>query len=100
MLECLALQQLHGNEVLTVRFVNLVNRADIRMVEGGRSEGFSLEAFAGRRVVLHFGRKEFQRDMPVQLEVFGFINYTHPAAVELRENPIVRNGLANHALIF
>ena len=34
--------------------------------------------------------------MPMQLEVFGFVDHTHPAATELRENAIVRDGLADH----
>jgi hypothetical protein len=58
MLERLSLQQLHRNEALTVRFVDLVDRADVRMIERGRSEGFALEAFAGSRIVLHFYRLE------------------------------------------
>jgi hypothetical protein len=38
MLECLSLRQFHGDEVLAVRIVDFINRADIRMVERGRSE--------------------------------------------------------------
>ena len=71
MLERLSLQQLHGDEVLAVRFINLVNRADVRMIERGGSEGFALESFAGSRIVLHLRRQKLQRDMAVQLEVFG-----------------------------
>src|ERR1700681_996676 len=67
-LERLSLQQLHGDEVLAVRFVNLVDRADVRMIERGGSEGFSLKSFAGSRIVLHLWRQELQRDMAVQLQ--------------------------------
>src|ERR1700686_3031755 len=35
--------------------------------------------------------------MPMQLEVFGFVHHTHPASAELREDAIVRNGLAGHS---
>ncbi len=34
--------------------------------------------------------------MTIQFEVFDFIHHTHPAATELRENPTVRDGLADH----
>src|SRR6202521_4494681 len=34
--------------------------------------------------------------MAGQLEVFRFVHYTHPAATELREDAIVRDGLADH----
>jgi hypothetical protein len=40
--------------------------------------------------------QEFERDVAMQLEVFGFVHHTHPAATELRENAIVRDDLANH----
>ena len=29
--------------------------------------------------------------MAVQLEVFGFVHHTHPAATELREDSVMRN---------
>jgi hypothetical protein len=41
-----------------------------------------------------------QQDMAAQLEVFGFVDHTHPAAAELRQNAVMRNGFADHALIF
>ena len=96
MLERLSLQQLHGDEVLTVRFVDLINRADVRMIERGGSEGFPLKSFTGGRIVLHLSGQELQRDMAMQLEVFGLVDHTHPAATELREDAIVRDGLADH----
>ena len=34
--------------------------------------------------------------MALQLEVFGFIDHTHFAATELREDAIVRDGLADY----
>src|SRR5579862_2323403 len=55
-LERKSLQQLHSDEVLAVRFVNLVNRADVRVIERGRSEGFPLKPFAGSRIILHLWR--------------------------------------------
>src|SRR5207302_4662836 len=79
-LECLAFQQLHGDEVLTVRFVDLVNRADVRMIERRSGEGFPLESFAGGRIVLHFYRQELERDMAVQFKIFSFVHHTHAAA--------------------
>jgi hypothetical protein len=32
----------------------------------------------------------------LQLEVFGFVDHTHPASPELLEDAIVRDGLADH----
>ena len=96
MLQRLSFQQFHGDEMLAVRFVDLVNRADVRMIERGGGKGFALESFAGCGIILHFRGQEFQRDVAPQLEVFGFVDHTHPAAAELRENPVMRNGFADH----
>lgn len=95
---CHPLQQLHGDEVLAFRFIDLVNRANVRMIERGRGEGFSLEPFAGSRVVSHLCRQELQRNMAVQLEVFGFVHHTHPAATEFLQNTVVRDGFADQAI--
>src|ERR1700686_4448509 len=66
------------------------------MIERGRGAGLALKSFAGSRIVLHLRRQEFQRDMAVQIEVFGFVDHTHPAAAQLLDDAIVRDGLADH----
>jgi hypothetical protein len=43
-LERLAFQQLHGNEISAVLFSDVVDGADIRMVQGGSSLCFPLKA--------------------------------------------------------
>jgi hypothetical protein len=83
-----------------ILFVDLVNRADVRMIESGGGKGLALEAFAGRGIVFHFRGKKLQRDAAPQLEVFRFVDHAHPAAAELRQDAIVRDGLTDHAPIF
>jgi hypothetical protein len=39
-------------------------------------------------------RQELQRNMAVQLEVFGFVIHTHPATPKLLYDAIVRDGFA------
>jgi len=36
---------------------------------------------------------------PVQGYVLGLVDHTHPAAAELLDDPVVRNGLADHAAV-
>jgi hypothetical protein len=43
MLQRLAFQKLHGDERLAVMLANLVNRADVRVIEGESGASFSLE---------------------------------------------------------
>src|SRR5882762_2232918 len=95
-LQRLSLQQLHGDEVLAVRFVNFMDRADVGMIERGRSKCFALKSLPRSGIVLHIRGKKFQRDMPMQLKVLGFVHHTHTAATELLQDSIVRDGLADH----
>ena len=37
--------------------------------------------------------------MAMQLEVLRFVHHTHPAATELRDDAIVRNGFADHCSV-
>jgi len=48
-LQRLALQQLHADEGLALVLVDVVDRADIGVVEGRRGPGLALEALGTRR---------------------------------------------------
>ena len=50
----LPLQQLHGDEVLAVGFIDFVDRADIGMVERRGGKGLALESLACGGIVFHF----------------------------------------------
>src|SRR5437879_5759926 len=78
--ERLPLQQFHGNKGSPIGLVNLVDRADIRMIQGGRSFGLALKAAESLCVVGKVVGKELQCDMATELEVFRLIHDAHPAA--------------------
>jgi hypothetical protein len=78
-----------GDEGSPIGLVNLVDRADIRVVQGGRSFGFPLETAEGLRVVGKFVGKEFQGDVATELEVFGLVNDTHAPAPDLAEDAVM-----------
>jgi hypothetical protein len=44
-------------------------------------------------------RKELQRNAPAQLHILGFVNYSHTAAAEAVEDPIVGDDTSNHQQI-
>src|ERR1700693_5322649 len=52
--ECLPLQQFHGDEGSPIGLVNLVDRADVRVVQGGRGLGLPLKTAEGLRIVCEF----------------------------------------------
>ena len=74
---------------------DLMNRADVGMIESGCGLGFSLkagEAWGSRR---HPRAETSERQIGVA-DVLGLVDDTHPAAAELLDNAIVRDGLADH----
>ena len=92
----LAREQLHRDEGLAVGLVDVVNRADMRMVQRRRGARFALEPVEGRPVTGDFGGQELEGDLATEPGVFGPVDDTHPAAPEAIENPIVGDRPADH----
>jgi hypothetical protein len=80
---------------MAVLLPDLVDSADIGMVEGGGGLGLALEPAQGLRISSNFVGQELQGDKPVQGYVFGLVDHTHPATTELLDNAVVRDGLAD-----
>ena len=95
-LEGLPLQQFHGDERPAFVLVDVVDGADVGVIEGGGGLGLALEALQGLMVLGHFFRQELERDEAMELGVLGLIDDTHTAASELLQHAIVGNRLANH----
>ena len=91
-----ALDELHHDERRPVILVDVVNRADTRMVQGGRKACFTTEAL--ERVVIgeQPGRKKLERHFTAEQQILGAINDTHASAAELAQHAIVRNRPPEH----
>ena len=91
-----AVQIFHDDVGLAVQLADVMDGADIWMVQRRCSLG--LAAKAGQRlwIASNFFRKEFERNKPMQTGVFGLIDDTHAAAAELFNNFVVGNVLADH----
>ena len=76
---------------------DVVDRADVGMVEGGRGTSFTSETFQCLRVSGNVVRQEFEGDKTTKLGVLGLVNYAHTAAAELFDDAVVRDGLADHS---
>jgi hypothetical protein len=61
----LPLQQFHGDEGSPIGLVDLVDRADVRVIQGGRGLGLTLEATESLWVVGEVVGKELQGDVAV-----------------------------------
>src|ERR1035438_2719027 len=96
MLQRLALEQLHGDKRTTFELSNVVNGADIRMVESGCGARFAAESFDRLWVLGNVDRQKFQGDIAAEAGVLGFIDYAHPTAAKFFRDVIVGDGAANN----
>ena len=97
MLEGQAVQVLHGNEGLAILFANVVDGADVGVVQGGRRFGLTPEALQCLTILSHVFRQEFESDETIEPGVFGLVNDTHAAAAQLFNNAVVGDSLADHS---
>ena len=64
------------------------------MVQSGGGARFTLKAFQSLAVLGKMFGEKLQGDKAAELDVFGLINHTHPAATQLLEDAVVRDGSA------
>ena len=96
MLQRHAVQKLHGDEGLAVLLADVVNGADVGMIQRGRGLRFALKAGQRLRIAGNVFGQELQGDEAVQPRVLGLVNHAHPAAAQLLDDAVVRDGLADH----
>jgi hypothetical protein len=96
--ERLALHQLHHDKRPALVLADIVNRADIGVIQRRGGAGLALKAFQRLLVSGVIIGKELQSDKPAEPRIFGFEDHTHAAASELFEHVVVGNGPAGHAL--
>src|SRR4051794_14529806 len=77
---------------------DLMDRADVGMVEGRRSLSFSLETSQGLGVSGDLVRQELQGNKAMESSVLGLVDHTHPAAAQLLDDAVVRDGFADHGI--
>ena len=75
---------------------DVINRADVGMVEGGGGPRFAAETFQSLRIAGNVIGEELEGNETAELGVFGLVDHTHAAATQLFNNAIVRNCLADH----
>ena len=73
-----------------------MNRADIGMIQGRSCLCFALEAGQGLRILDDGIGQELQGDEAMQAEVLGLVDDPHAATTEFLDNPVMRDGLADH----
>ena len=93
-----AVNILHDDEGATVLLTDVVDGADVRMIQRGCRLRLTLETAQSLRVSGNLLGQEFQSDETMEPGVFGLIDHTHAAAAQLFNDAVVRDGLPDHAL--
>ena len=83
-----------------IDFANIVNRANVWMVEGGGGLGFTAEPLETLSVAGEVVGQKFESDESVQASVFGLINDAHATTTELIDDAVMGDGLADHGRDF
>ena len=95
LLECRAVEILHDDARAAVLLADVMNGADVRMVQRGRGTRLLLEPAEGVRIPRDGLGQELERDEPVQADVFGLVHHAHSAATHLFDDAVVGNRLTS-----
>ncbi len=85
-LERLAVDELHDQEVDAALAPDVVQRADVRMVERRHRARFALEPLAPLHIVRQRSRQYLDGDGSIEARVARFVDLAHPARAERRED--------------
>ena len=81
-----------------VGFVDLMDDADVRMLEGSGGGGFLHESLTALGLLDEIRRQDFQRYLAVELLVAGAVDDLQLAPAELFEHRVVRKRFPDHCL--
>src|SRR5581483_2591078 len=96
MFEGFAIEVFHGDECMAILLADVVDSANIGMIQCRSGLRFPLETSQGLGVAGNFVRQKFQSDEAMQTGIFCFVDNAHTAATKLFDDPVVGNSLPNH----
>src|ERR1700681_4697275 len=87
---------LHDDEGSAVLLADVINGADIGMVESRCGLSLAAKSLERQPVLGDIFRKEFERNKTIKAGVFSFVNDPHTATAELINNAVVGDNFTNH----
>src|SRR5229473_1988623 len=87
MFQGLAMKKFHCDKLLTLVLTDVVNGADVWMIQRRRSLCLAPEPLKRLTIMGHANRKELERDMPMQAQILGFVNLTHTSLSDKLNDP-------------
>ena len=89
-------EKLHRDEGMAILFANIVDGADVGMIESGGGLGLTSKSRQRLCISSHLVGQKLERNETVQSRVLSFVDHAHAAAAQFFENPVVRDGLTDH----
>ncbi len=93
-----ALQILHGDERSPVLLADVIDRADVRVVQRRGGPGLALKAAQGRGITGSSSETNFSDHRAVKPRVYGLVDHAHAAAAELLDDAVVRERLTDQRI--
>ena len=95
-LQRLAVEELHRDERLALGLVDVVHRADVRVVERRGRARFALEALERTGLARQFVGQELQGDRAIEPHVLGLVDDAHAATAEAFRDLVMGDPLTDH----
>jgi len=93
-----ALQILHDDEGAAVLFTDVINRADVRVIQGRRSLGLAPESAQGFGIAGEVIGQKLESDESLEPAVFGLIDHPHAAVSQFLDDPVMGDIPANERI--
>src|SRR5215831_9035682 len=93
-----AIEKFHDDEGLPMLVIDLVNGANVGMIERGGGFGLSLKTAENLRVLGYLVRQELEGHETAELHVLSFVDHPHTTAAELFDNAVMRDSLVDHGV--
>jgi hypothetical protein len=77
-------------------FADIVNNADMRVIDARRAACFSPEPLKGGWIGRQMLRQKLQGNFPAQANIFRAVDNPHASAAKMLNNSIMRNSTAEH----
>ena len=98
MLQRRPVEELHDEERAAVLLADVVDGADVGVVQRRRGPRLAAESGQGLGIVGEVWRQELQRDEALQPRILGFVDHAHPAAAQLLDDAVVRERLTDQRI--
>src|SRR5262249_17480268 len=94
--ERLAVEIFHHDKRPSFVLADIVNGADLRMIQGRSSSRLDSKSLERLRIFSIPLRQNLHRHWPAQPDILALVDHAHAASAEMLENPVVRNRLTDH----